>query len=406
MPVYNYKAITAEGEVSEGEMEAAGEQAVIDRLKEIGHLPVRVEQVQGGRRSEKGRKLFKRSGAISRSQLTIITRELARLIEAGVSLDKSLTILVAVADADAPRDLLTRLIEQIRGGSAFADAIAAEGAPFSRLYISMVRAGEAGGALGIVLDRLADYLERSREFRASIGAAMIYPIILLTVSVLSLVLLLTLVVPQFQRMFDEAGAALPVPTQIVIGLADWLQNYWWTLLLALLAALIAIPKILSYPGPRESWDRFLLSMAGVGNLLKKIEVARFCRTLSTLLSNGVVLLTALSIVKETLTNRVLAKSVQSLAESLKAGQTLSGPMLEAGLFPKLACHMVRVGEETGRLDEMLLDVADIYDKEVQYSLRKMLALLEPMMILTLGVLIAAIIFSILLALLSINELAF
>lgn len=406
MPVFNYKAITASGEISEGEMEAASEQAVIERLKEIGHLPVRAEQVQAERKAGVGKRLFGRSGAISRSQLTIITRELARLIEAGVSLDKSLTILLAVADDDAPRNLLTRLIEQIRGGSTFADAIAAEGSPFSRLYISMVRAGEAGGALGIVLDRLAEYLERSREFRASIGAAMIYPVILLTVSILSLVLLLTLVVPQFQRMFDEAGAALPVPTQVVIGIADWLQNYWWTLMLGLLVLLIAVPKILSYPGPRESWDRFLLSLAGVGDLLRKIEVARFCRTLSTLLSNGVVLLTALSIVKETLTNRVLAKSVQKLSEGLKAGHTLSGPMLEAGLFPKLACHMVRVGEETGRLDAMLLDVADIYDKEVQYSLRKMLSLLEPLMILTLGILIAAIIFSILLALLSINELAF
>ena len=405
MALYRYKAITSSGEVAEDEMEAASEEAVISRLKEVGHLPVRIEQVQvRGRAAAPG--LFSRARGISRNQLNVFTRELARLIGAGVSLDKSLSILIAVADDEPSRKLVTRLIEEIRGGATFADALDEQGTTFSRLYISMVRAGEAGGALGLVLERLADYLERAQEFRASITAALIYPAILLVVSLLSLILLLTFVVPQFQRMFSEAGAALPVPTQIVIGLAEWLQNYWWTLLLVLLALLLLIPKAMAQPRVRESWDGFLLSLSGVGTLVRKIEIARFCRTLSTLLKNGVVLLTALSIVKETMNNRVLANSVQSIAEGLKSGETLSRPMLEAGLFPKLACHMVRVGEETGRLDEMLMDVADIYDKEVQQSLKKMLSLLEPALILTLGVLIAAIIFSILIALLSINELAF
>lgn len=405
MPLFHYKAITQSGEVSEDEMEAASEEAVISRLKEVGHLPVRVEQVQA-RSGSAAPGLLSRARGISRDQLNVFTRELARLIGAGVSLDKSLSILAAVADDEAGRKLVTRLIEEIRGGATFADALEAQGRAFSRLYISMVRAGEAGGALGLVLDRLADYLERAQQFRASISAALIYPAILLVVSLLSLILLLTFVVPQFQRMFDEAGAALPLPTQIVITIADWLQNYWWTLLLALLALLLLIPKAMAQPRFRESWDRFLLSLSGVGTLVRKIEIARFCRTLSTLLKNGVVLLTALSIVKETMNNRILANSVQSIAEGLKSGETLSRPMLEAGLFPKLACHMVRVGEETGRLDEMLMDVADIYDKEVQQSLKKMLSFLEPALILTLGVLIAGIIFSILIALLSINELAF
>lgn len=404
MPLFRYKAITSEGEITEGEMEAANEAAVITRLKEIGCLPVKAEQVVGGRRG--GRRLFAPGRTLSQAQITTLTRELARLIGAGVSLDRSLTILIEVSDIDAQKRLLTQLSEEIRGGSTFADAIEGQGRMFSRLYISMVRAGEEGGALEVVLDRLADYLERSREFMANIQAALIYPVILLVVSVLSLILLLTLVVPQFQRMFDEAGAALPLPTQIVIGIADWLQSYWWTLLLALLILLLGMPKLLRRPGPRHSWDRFVLSVWGIGTLVRKIEIARFCRNLSTLLSNGVVLLTALSIVRETLSNSVLADSVSSISERLKTGETLSGPMLEEGMFPKLACHMVRVGEETGRLEEMLLDVADIYDKDVQHSLKQMLSLLEPLLILTLGVLIAAIIFSILMALMSINELAF
>lgn len=406
MTRFRYKALNSAGELAEGEIEAASEQAAVAQLRESGHLPISfVESARDAAAAEKGG-LFSRYRRLSHKQLVIFTRELARLIGAGVSLDRSLSILATVSDHAVERDLITRLIEDIRSGGTFADAIRAQGAPFGRLYINMVKAGEEGGALTVVLERLAEYLEKSREFRANIGAALIYPAILLVVSLLSLILLLTLVVPQFQRMFAEAGAALPLPTQIVIAVADWLQAYWWTLLLAALLLLLTIPKLLTRPGVKLRWDAFVLSLAGVGPLVRKIEVARFCRTLATLLSNGVVLLTALAIVKETLGNLALAGSVERIASSLKGGGTFSGPMLEDGVFPKLACHMVRVGEETGSLDQMLLDVADIYDKEVSQSLKKLLNLLEPLMILTLGVLIAAIIFSILLALLSINELAF
>jgi len=406
MTLFDYKALTRSGELLEGTIEAATEPAAVDQLRESGHLPISLTESARAAPAADGGGFFSRYQRLSQTQLTVFTRELARLIGAGVSLDRSLTILATVSDNPLERELITRLIEDIRGGGTFADAVRARGAPFGRLYINMVRAGEEGGALNIVLERLADYLEKSREFRANVSAALIYPAILLIVSLLSLILLLTLVVPQFQRMFDEAGAALPLPTQIVIAVADWLQSYWWVLLLLVLILLLGIPKLLQRPGVKLSWDAFLLSLVGVGPLIRKIEVARFCRTLATLLNNGVVLLTALAIVKETLGNLALAGSVERIARSLKGGGTFSGPMLEDGVFPKLACHMVRVGEETGNLDEMLMDVADIYDKEVGQSLKKLLNLLEPLMILTLGVLIAGIIFSILLALLSINELAF
>lgn len=404
MPLFRYKAITPEGEVAEGEMEAADEAVVIERLREAGQLPVRAEAV-APRPVAREHSLFSRHRSIDHARLGILTRELARLLGAGVALDRSLTILLSVTDNDRERALLTRLLEGIRGGAGFAEAIAAQGAPFNRLYVSMVRAGEEGGALPLVMARLADYLESARELRARVGNALIYPLILLAVSILSLILLLTLVVPQFQRMFDEAGAALPLPTQVVVGIADWLQAYWWTLLAALLVLLLAVPRLLQRPAVHRIWDRYLLRLPLVGSLIRRIEVARFCRTLSTLLSNGVTLLDALTIVRETLGNSVLAAAVGELSERLKGGDTLSGPMLEQGVFPKLACHLVRVGEETGRLDAMLLDVAEIYDREVGHNLSRLLSLLEPALILTLGVLIAGIIFSILIALLGINELA-
>lgn len=404
MPLFQYKALNPSGEVSEGKLEAASEPAAVAQLKESGYLPISCKESVVTASGETG--FFSRFRRLSQPQLAIFTRELARLIGAGISLDRSLTILATVSDNSVERELITRLIEDIRAGGTFSESIKARGAPFGRLYINMVKAGEESGALPLVLERLADYLEHSRELRASVSTALIYPAILLFVSVLSLILLLTLVVPQFQRMFAEAGAALPLPTRIVIALADWLQNYWWVLLLLVLLVLLSIPRLLIRPGIKQRWDRFILSMAGVGPLLRKIEVARFCRTLATLLSNGVVLLTALTIVKETLANLVLVQSVERIINSLKGGGTFSAPMLEDGVFPKLACHMVRVGEETGSLDRMLTDVANIYDKEVGQSLKKLLNLLEPLLILTLGVLIAGIIFSILLALLSINELAF
>ncbi|MCB1760876.1 MAG: type II secretion system F family protein [Gammaproteobacteria bacterium] len=402
MTKFHYKALTPAGEPTQGELEAASEAVAIDRLRERGLLPVSFRPV-ASRGSRDG--LFTRSRSINHAQLTLFTRELSRLLSAGVSLDRAMTILASVSDEPLQRALITRLLESIRGGGTFAEALRQEGPPFNRLYVNMVRAGEEGGALNLVLERLADYLEKAREFRANITAAMIYPMILLIVALASLALLLMLVVPQFQRMFDEAGAALPLPTQIVVALADWVQNYWWTLLLALLMLLLILPRLMQQPALKLAWDRFLLSTVGVGALLRKIEVARFCRTLSTLLSNGVVLLNALAIVRETLGNQVLAHSVDRIVDSLKGGGTFSAPMLEQGVFPKLACHMVRVGEETGHLDEMLLDVAEIYDKEVAQSLKKLLSLLEPLMILTLGVLVAGIIFSILIALLSINDLA-
>ena len=406
MSHFRYKAVSTSGEVIEGRMEAASEAAVIARLQGLGHLPVTAEPVDvvsDARQRPKRRALFSKS--VSGKQLGIVTRELARLINAGVPLERSLEILIGVAGSEATEQLLNRILNEIRGGATLADAIEAQGPPFSRLYVNMIRAGEAGGALGVVLARLADYMARSQELRANVVSALIYPVALLAVSLLSLVTLMTLVVPRFQHLFDESGAALPVMTEVVVAVASWLQSYWWGLVVVLLAGFVLIPRLLRRPGPKLVWDRFVLAVPKVGDLVRKIEVSRFARTLGTLLTNGVPLLAALAIVKETLGNSVMAKSVGDTADSLKAGQGLASPLFEAGVFPNLAVHMVKVGEETGQLDVMLTDIADIYDEEVRNSLKNLLALLEPILILTLGVLMGGIVISILLAILSVNQLA-
>jgi general secretion pathway protein F len=268
----------------------------------------------------------------------------------------------------------------------------------------MIRAGEAGGALGTVLTRISEFMERSQELKETVKSALIYPTILVLASVTSVLLLLIFVVPQFSQMFEQSGKALPLATQIVIGAGDLLRAYWWVIpiLVVLVWRYFAWAK--SKPEVKAAWDARFLRLPLAGDLITKIEVARFARTLGTLLSNGIPLLAALSVVRDTIGNSVIAASLDAAREQLKAGQGLSKPLMAQNVFPPLAVHMVSVGEETGHLDQMLTRVADIFDREVAMAVKRMLALLEPVMILGLGLIIGGIIISILLAILKVNSL--
>jgi general secretion pathway protein F len=402
MALYRYKAIASGGDVLEGQMEAASVDAVIARLSDLGHLPVKAEPMAAGRRRRTvglwGRRM-------TRAELVIATRELARLVTAGVTLERALQILGSVTQTPAVAEPLGRLLERIRGGQSLADAIEAEGSPFDRVYINMVRAGELGGSLPQVLTRMSDYMARSREMQGQVTSALIYPALLLGVAILSLMLLLTLVVPQFEQLFAGANATLPTPTRIVIGVAEWTREWWWLPFLVLLVALILAPRVYRLAPIRFAWDGMLLHLPILGGAIRKVEVARFCRTLSTLVINGVPLLAALGIVRETVGNAVIARALTDVAERLKSGEGLAGPLSDARVFPEIAVHMIRVGEETGRLDMMLSDIADIFDVEVAQTLKRLLALIEPILILCLGALIGGIIVSILIAVVGINELA-
>jgi general secretion pathway protein F len=404
MKSFHYKALNKEGELIEGEIEASTQHDVIGHLNEMGFLPIKATLKNSSKKIKSEINLLQKRG-ISNKQLLIITRSLARMIKSSVTLERALEILVEVSESEDERELLQALLSDIQAGKTFADAIEARGAPFTRLYINMIRAGEMGGALNTVLEHLSDYLARSAELRSSVVSALIYPSILFVVSIASLILLLTLVVPQFQEMFSDAGAALPTATIIVIALSEWLQNWWWLSLILTVTLLILILKLYEVPGPRLTMDRLLLQLPGIGSLIIRVETAHFCRTLSTLLSNGVIMLSALAIVRETMNNRAIKVSVQTIEKSLKAGKGLSNPIQESSFFPPLAAKMVHVGEETGHLEAMLMDIANIYEQEVKEYLKRLLVLLEPILILTLGILIAGIIISILMAMLSLNELA-
>lgn len=405
MPLYTYQAVDSAGELLHGEREAQDQQAVIDWLHDQSLLPIAAEEARAGFGSL-SRPLLGRRRRISAKAIAILTQQLANLLNAGLPLDRALSILIGIGSDEQVIALLTRVQDRVRGGSSLADAMEAQGGVFSRFYLNMIRAGEAGGSLEVVLARLAEFMERSKALKDSITSALIYPVILLSVAGLSVIILLTFVVPQFEQLFKDAGKALPLATQVVIAIGDGFRRYWWIGLIMIVGFVLILRRWLDNPQGRYRWDGLLLRAPLLGDLLAKVEMARLSRTLGTLLGNGVALLGALAIVKETLTNQVLSSAVGRVAENLKSGQGLADPLMEAGMFPKLAVHMIRVGEETGQLQEMLLKVADTYDGEVQATVKRLLALLEPMLILGLGMIIAGIIMSILVAILGLNDLAF
>ena len=405
MPLFRYKAVTPTGETQEGDMDGPSQPAVADRLQTMGLIPIRIEEsMRKAGAASKGQGRFGKS-AVTQEDVAVFTQELATLLKAGLPLDRCLEILIGLSVNEPVRQLMAQMREEVRGGASLSKAMEVHPQVFSRFYLNMIRAGEAGGALDVVLQRLNEFMERSRDLRDTVKSALIYPAILVGVAVLSVVVLLMWVVPQFSQMFEESGKALPMPTQIVIAAGDFFRGYWWAMALGGVGVYSWFTRQMQAPASRYQWDKRLLGLPLVGDLVGKLEVARFSRTLGTLLGNGVTLLTALSIVKETLNNTVMSEGLGSVATQLKEGKGLGKPLMENGLFPKLAVHLIMVGEETGKLQEMLIRVADIYDREVHTTVKRMLSLMEPVLILGLGLVIGGIILSILVAILSVNDLA-
>jgi len=411
MPVYRYKAVNAVGAVTTGELDAANESEIVERLRDQGMLPMQVAQASGATPAAGMRpveasprpRLFA-SKKVTRDQLLAITRELATLLQAGLPLDRALETLIGLSDSPPATALLQQIRDEVRGGKSLSQALDARREVFSRFYINIVRAGEAGGALGVVLTRLGDTMERNKELRESVKSALVYPCILIGVAVLSVMVLLVWVVPQFEQTFAQAGKALPLPTQIVIFLGTGLRRYWWALIAVVVACVALIRRRLADPAVRLRFDARMLRLPLIGDLMTKVDVARFARTLATLLGNGVTLLSGLSIVRETVGNGVLAGALDGVIVRLREGKGFGRPLSDTGVYPRLAVQMIMVGEESGRLEEMLVRVADVYDREVQMAVKRFLAVLEPALILSLAVFIGGIVFSILLGVMGMSEL--
>ncbi|HET8877157.1 MAG TPA: type II secretion system F family protein [Casimicrobiaceae bacterium] len=409
MPRYSYRAVTAAGDVSSGELEAANESEIVDRLRDQGLMPMQIAQslgvaAAGAAVARPPRQSLFAPKRVTRDNVLGITRELATLLRAGLTLDRALELLISLATSLPVAVMLQGIRDEVRGGKALSQALDARRDVFSRFYVNIVRAGEAGGALGTVLARLAETMERNKELRDSVRSALIYPTILIFVAVASIMILLIYVVPQFQSTFAQAGKALPVPTQVVIAVGTFLRNWWWALIPGAALAVLWFRRRGRVPAIRRVRDARLLRMPLLGDLIAKVEIARFARTLSTLLANGVTLLAGLAIVKETMGNVVLSTGFDGVIAKLREGKGFGRPMADTGLYPRLATQMILVGEESGRLEEMLSRVADVYDREVATAVKRFLAVLEPVLILGLAVMVGGIVFSILLGVMGMSEL--
>lgn len=394
MPLYRYKALNTRGETLDGQMEAASDGEVVLRLQEQGHLPIeaRLASEAGGDGAWKA--LFKPK-PFAGQRLVQFTQQLATLLGAGQPLDRALTILLELPEDEAARRTIADVRDAVRGGTALSTALERQHGTFSRLYINMVRAGEAGGTMHETLQRLADYLERSRALRGRVINALIYPAILLAMVGLSLLFLLGYVVPQFATMYESLDATLPIFTRIVLGIGLFVRGWW--IVLIVLPALAAwwFDRKLRDPAFRARFDEWLLKQRLAGPLVAKLETARLMRTLGTLLKNGVPLLVALGIGRNVLGNRALSSDVEAAADDVKNGVGLSTALAKGKRFPRLALQMVQVGEESGALDTMLLKTADTFEQETGQALDRMLAALVPVITMLLAGVVMVVILAVL-----------
>jgi len=394
MPLYRYKALNTRGELLDGQMEAGSDGEVVLRLQEQGHLPVEARLASEGGGGLSLRSLFQPK-PFAGQRLVQFTQQLATLLGAGQPLDRALTILLELPEEEMARRTIADIRDAVRGGAALSTALERQHGTFSKLYINMVRAGEAGGSLHETLARLADYLERSRALQGRVINALIYPAILLCMVGLSLLFLLGFVVPQFAAMYDSLDAELPLFSKLVVNLGLFVRDWWIVLVVVPALALWWLDRKRREPAVRARLDEWLLRQKFVGALIAKVETARLVRTLGTLLRNGVPLLTALGIGRNVLNNRALADDVDSAVEEVRNGIGLSTALARGKRFPRLALQMIQVGEESGALDGMLLKTADTFEAETGLALDRMLAALVPAVTLLLAGVVGVVILAVL-----------
>ncbi len=401
MTTFFYRAIGKDGGTVNGVLEELNDRAAAVKLQDMGLVPIQIGTRQNRRLWDL--EIRWNLGGIRSKELMFFTQELSTLVSAGLPLDRSLAICKELSDKEKLQSLVDEILQDIKRGRSLADSLSSHPRVFSKLYVNMVRAGEASGSLPLVLERLVEFQQSADELRSYLISSLIYPALLTLVGGASIVVLLNYVIPKFAEVFQDAGQAMPLPTQILLSVSRFAESYWWVILLGLGSLVVAFSRLVASERGRWWWDRLKLRTLGIGQILKKVEMARISRTLGTLVHNAVPLVQALNIVREISGNRIIAQAIQRVAEGVKRGEGVALPMRRAEVFPSLAIHLIEVGEETGRLDSMLLQLAQVYDKDVRSAVKNFIALFEPMMILLMGVVIGAIVISMLLAIVSINE---
>lgn len=419
---FRYKAATLQGKLKNGTIEAASENKAVEFLQAQGLIPLKIVHAGAGSDLISDRDLpggearalpgksfsldlstrFRKN--VRSSDLIMFADHLSTMLSSGVNLNKSLMILSDLAENKHFSRIILDIHDKIRQGSFMWQALKTHPGVFPPVFVNMVRAGEAGGILDVVLGRLAQYMKGIQELKEYLVSSMVYPVILGLTAFASILVMLMVVVPRFAEIFSDMGIDLPLATQVMLTSGNFLQNYWWMIVVAAGAGFFSFKSFLSRPGGRQWWDRFKLKMPLIGSILLKIEIARFTKTLGALLKSGISILAALNIVKEILVNHTLRDSLDLVYNDLKQGRMLSASLEKNRVFPSLAVNMLAVGEESGSMPEMLEKVGDMYDKDLKAAIKSFTSLFEPLVILVMGVVIGAMVVSMLLAIFSLNEL--
>ncbi len=382
MSLWEYTAKNATtGQIMKGQLEAQTRDDVVSHIRKNRMILVTV------REAPKQIKLSIGGTSISTRDIVIFTRQFATMINAGLPLVQSLSILAQQTENKALKEVTKAVVFDVEAGNTLADAFAKQPKAFSGLYVNMVAAGEAGGILDTILLRLATFLEKNDALVRKVKSAMIYPGVILSVAVIAISVLLVFVIPVFENLFASVSMELPLPTRVVIGASDFLTSYWWAVLAVIVAGVFAIKRWYATPNGRKQFDTLMINAPVIGDVIRKSAVSRFTRTLGTLISSGVSILDGLEITAKTSDNRVIHDAVMESRQSIAGGETIAAPLERSKVFPPMVISMIAVGEQTGGLDEMLSKIADFYDEEVDVAVGALLSLMEPVMIVVLGVIV-------------------
>ncbi|MFA7691739.1 MAG: type II secretion system inner membrane protein GspF [Candidatus Hydrogenedentales bacterium] len=408
MPKYAYRALNREGKQQFGIIMADTQALALNDVRSLGLFPTHIKEAtradeRRALRQGKGGMNEFYFGGVKAKEIVVMTRQLSTLIDAGLPLLRCINVLIAQLKASKMRDILREVSADIQGGATFAEALSKHPKQFDRLYVNMVRAGEVGGMLEEVLQRLAIFMERRQALKRRVQSAMIYPVAVIVIAMGIVTFLLAKVVPVFAEIFTEFGAELPAPTQFLVNAGDFVLYKWWIVVTIFCWITIGIKLMTKSKQVKRVFDRVILRVPLVGDLIVKVAVARFSRTLGTLITSGVPILQALKITRETIANEVIQNTVDNVYDSVQDGGTIAAPLDESKVFPAMVVNMIDVGEETGALDAMLSKVADIYDAEVEAAVENMLSLMEPMIIIVLGGIIGFIVISLYLPIFSLGD---
>ncbi len=406
MPVFEYTALNSKGKTTSGIIDAEGAQAARQKLRTSGIFPVSIKETQetAPKKSSRSFSLSRRLGRVKPVEVSMMTRQLATLIGAGFPLVSALDALVPQTKSHGFKRILAQIKNLIVEGNSFAQALSKYPGAFSPLYVNMVRAGETSGTLEIVLERLADITEKQQALMNRIQTALAYPIFMALIGTVVLLVLMIYIVPSITTIFADMNQVLPTPTRMLIAFSDYLKSYWWSILMVAAAVVIFLNRAKKTAKGRYWFDKLMLRLPVMGILAKKLAVARFARTLGSLLENGVSMLIAMDIVKNIAGNILIADSVETAAIEVGKGQGLGAALAGSGIFPHLSIQMIQVGEQSGQLEKMLTKIAEVYETEVESSIMRLTSYLEPVMILVMGSVVGFIVLSICLPIFEMNQL--